>query len=150
MDVLQEILGIPHLTIERAEIQEQEIHLDVKLDTESALCPRCHQESRELHQHFVRVLRDLALSGKPCYLHVSTRRFWCPRCSLPFAEPLEFVEPYRNDTKRDEAHIDELVRQNNITYVEALEGLSDEVIEGIFLREATRRIPPDPFEGLRK
>ncbi len=150
MDILDEILGLPQLTIERTEVQATEIHLYVKLRTESAMCPHCHQECRELHQNSVRVIRDLPLSGRPCYLHVRIRRFWCPRCGLPVAEPLEWVEPYRNYTTRYEGHIYELVRQNNITSVEALEGLSYEVVEGIFLREATRRIPAEPFHGLRR
>jgi len=150
MDILQEILGLPQLTIERAEVQETEIHLYVKRQTESAICPQCRQECRDLHQNAVRVIRDLPLSGRRCYLHVHTRRFWCPRCALPVAEPLDWVEPYRNDTTRYQAHIYELVRQNNITYVETLEGLSYEVVERIFLREAHRRIPAEPFQGLRR
>jgi transposase len=150
MDILDEILGLPRLTIERTEVQATEIHLYGKLRTESAICPPCHQECRELHQNAGRVIRDLPLSGRPCSLHVRIRRFWCPRCGLPIVEPLEFVEPYRNDTTRYEGHIYELVRQNNITYVEALDGVSDEVVEGIFLREATRRIPAEPFQGLQR
>lgn len=150
MDILHEILGLPQLAIERAEVQEAEIHLYVKLQTESAICPQCHQECRDLHQNSVRVIRDLPLSGRRCYLHVRTRRFWCPRCGLPVAESLDFVEPYRNYTTRYEAHIYELVRQNTISYVEGFEGLSYEVVEGIFLREAHRRIPANPFQGLRK
>jgi transposase len=151
MDVLQDILGIPQIIIERAEIQEQEIHLYVKTCSESAICPLCHRASRELHQNnSVRVLRDLPLSGKPCYLHLSSRRFWCPDCGLPFAEPLDFVASHRSYTRRYEAHIYELVRQNNISYVETLEGLSYEVVERIFLREARHRISPEPFQGLRK
>lgn len=151
MDILRDILGIPQVTIERAEIQETEIHLYVKTCSESAICPLCHSVSRELHQNnSVRVIRDLPLSGKPCYLHVSSRRFWCAQCSLPFNEPLDFVDPYRSYTKRYEAHIYEFVRQNNISYVEVLEGLSYEVVERIFLREAKRRIAPEPFKGLRK
>jgi transposase len=151
MDVLRDILEIPQVTIEEVEIQEQEIHVYVKTCAESALCPLCHSASRELHQHnAVRVIRDLPLSGKPCYLHLSSRRFWCPDCGLPFAEPLDFVDPHRSYTKRYEGHIYELVRQNNISYVETLEGLSYDIVERIFFREATRRIPPAPFKGLRK
>ena len=151
MDVLREILGLPQVIIEDVEIQEQEIHVYVKTYSESARCPLCHRASRELHQHnAVRVIRDLPLSGKPCYLHLSSRRFWCSDCGLPFGEPLDFVDPHRSYTKRYEAHIYELVRQNNISYVETLEGLSYEIVERIFFREATGRIPPEPFKGLRK
>ena len=119
MDGLQEILGLPQLTIERAALQAQEIQLEVTRDTERAIGPRGPQESRERHPHFVRVLREVPLSGTPCDLQGSTGRVWCPRGRLPVAEPLEFVEPDRNDTKRDEAPRDALGRQKNITSVEA-------------------------------
>ena len=151
MDYLHMILGIPQLTIERVDIQETEIHLYVKTVSESEVCPNCHSTCHQVHQYnSVRVIRDLPLSGKPCYLHVSSRRFWCPHCNLPFAERLDFVESYRNFTKRYEAHIYELVRHNNISYVKELEGLSYEVVEGIFLKEAKERIPTEPFRNLRK
>jgi len=150
-DVLRDILGIPQVTIEDVEIQEKEIHVYVNTSAERAICPLCHRASRELHQHnSVRVIRDLPLSGKPCYLHLSSRRFWCPDCGLPFAEPLDFVEAHRSYTQRYEAHIYEFGRQNNISYVETLEGLSYEIVERIFLREATRRIPLEPLKGLQK
>ena len=113
MDGLQEILGLPQLTIERAALQAQEIQLEVTRDTERAMCPRGPQESRERHPHFVRVLREVPLRGTPCDLQGSTRRGWCPRGRLPV------VEPDRNDTKRDEAPRDALGRQKNITSVEA-------------------------------
>jgi transposase len=151
MDLLRDILGIPQVSIERVDIQEAEIHLYVKTWADVAICPLCHRASQELHQNnSVRVIKDLPLSGKPCYLHVSSRRFWCPTCSLPFNEPLDFVDPHRSYTRRYEAHIYELVRQNNISYVEGLEGLSYDVVERIFLREATRRIPSEPFDRLRR
>lgn len=151
MDVLHDILGIPQVMIERVAFQETEIHLYIKTYSESAICPLCHRASREIHQNnSVRVIRDLPLSGKPCYLHLSSRRFWCPQCSLPFNEPLDFVDPHRSYTRRYESHIYELVRQNNISYVDVLEGLSYEIVERIFFREATRRIPAAPFKGLRK
>ena len=145
------VLGIPQVTIERVEIKETEIHLHVKTVSKTEVCPNCHRPCQQIHQNNpVRVIRDLPLSGKQCYLHISSRRFWCPHCNLPFPEDLDFVDPYRNCTKRYEVHIYELVRQNNVSYVRALEGLSYEVVEGIFLREAKARIPLEPFENLRK
>ncbi len=150
MDILNEILGLPHLSIDEADLQNAEIHLHVDHCDESAICPRCHMESIELHQQYDRIIRDLPMSGKPCYLHVTTRRLWCSPCGLPFFEPLDWLDPYRSYTKRYEAHIYELVRHNNITFVETLEGLSYEVVEGIFLREANRRIPAEPFIGVQR
>jgi transposase len=148
MDIVHDLVGFPHLVIERAEVQETEIPLYVKLRTESAIGPQCHQEYRDRPQNAVRVIRDLALSGSACYRHVRRRRFWWARGGLSVAESLEFVEPHRNDTIRDEAHMDQLVRQTTITDVEAVEGLRYEVGERIFFREATRRIPADPVAEL--
>jgi transposase len=151
MNLLDDILGIPQVRIEHVDIHEAEIHVHVTTCSATAICPLCHKASQEIHQrNSVRVIRDLPLSGKRCYLHLSSRRFWCPTCNLPFTEPLDFVDPYRSYTTRYESQIYEFVRQNNISYVEGLEGLSYEVIERIFLREAARRIPADPFQGLRR
>ena len=61
MDILRDILGIPQLTIERVEMQETEIHLYVKLCSESAICPLCHKPSQEIHR-----LQTQAQEEKKC------------------------------------------------------------------------------------
>ena len=148
MDVLNTLLGLPQMTISAVESTDQEVHIHLAHTTESRSCPRCGQESTELHQNHARIVRDLPISGKTCYLHFTKRRFFCARCGGPFSEALDFVDPYRDYTKRYQEYIYRLVRENNISYVERIEGLSYEVAERIFLQQAQTRLPSKPFEGV--
>jgi transposase len=150
-EILQHILGLPQLRIEELMVHESHLDLHVFCDTECGICPRCQTASWELHEHLpVRVIRDLPLSGKACYLHFHRRRFWCPVCDQAFAEPVEWVEPYRHATCRYEAFLYERVRRNTVSAVAALEGLSYEQVEGAFLREVTRRLPEEPLRGVQR
>jgi transposase len=104
-----------------------------------------------VHEHLpVRVIRDLPLSGKACYLHLHRRRFWCPVCDRAFGEPIEWIDPYRHMTCRYAEFLYEHVRRNTVRAVAALEGLSYDQVEGAFLREVLRRLPSDPFRGVRR
>ena len=150
-ELLEQILGLPQLRIDRIEMQESRLDLHVRCDTECGICPRCHRASWEVHEHLpVRVIRDLPLSGKACYLHFHRRRFWCPVCDQAFAEPVEWVESYRHATCRYEEFLYERVRRTTISVVALLEGLSYDVVEGAFLREVTRRLPPEPLQGVQR
>lgn len=150
-EILQQILGLPQVRIDDVEMHETRIDLHVTCDTECGICPRCHRASWEVHEHLpVRVLRDLPLSGKACYLHFHRRRFWCPVCDQAFAEPVEWVDPYRHATCRYEAFLYERVRRNTVSVVAELEELSYDVVEGAFLREVTRRLPSDPLRGVTR
>jgi hypothetical protein len=44
----------------------------------------------------------------------------------------------------------EQVRRNTVSAVAALEGLSYDQVEGAFLREVIRRLPPEPLRGVRR
>jgi transposase len=150
-DILQHILGLPQLRIDEIEVQETRMDLHVQCDTECGICPRCHTGSWEVHEHLpVRVIRDLPLSGKACYLHVHRRRFWCPVGDQAFAEPIEWVEPYRHATCRYEALLYERVRRNTVSAVAGLEGLSYDQVEGAFLCEVVRRLPEEPLRGVQR
>jgi transposase len=150
-EIVQQILGLPQVRIDELAVQESRIDLHVQCDTECGICPRCQTASWDIHEHLpVRVLRDLPLSGKACYLHFHRRRFWCPVCDQAFAEPVEWVEPYRHATRRYEAFLYERVRRNTVSAVAILEGLSYDQVEGAFLREVARRLPEDPLRGVQR
>ena len=146
MEVLNTLLNLPQMTITAVESNDKEVHM--VHTTERRTCPQCGQESTELHQNHSRIVRDLPISGKTCYLHFTKRRFFCCQCGKPFSEGLDFVDPYRDYTKRYQDYIYRLVRENNISYVERLEGLSYEVVERIFLLEAKARLPSQPFNDV--
>lgn len=133
-----------------AEIINETITLDIQSTLKGANCPKCGAYCTELHENHPRMVRDLPISGKDCYLRFIRRRFFCPHCRNPFSEGLSFVNNYRDYTKRYESRIYHQVKENNITVVQRLEGLTYDQIESIFIAEARRHIPSAPFSNLKR
>jgi transposase len=69
----------------------------------SASCPYCGKESKKLHSHYERKLRDLPIAGKKTQIILSNRKMYCRNkdCShKTFSETFEFYEPNATMTKR--------------------------------------------------
>lgn len=148
--VLTQLLDIPNYIVVGVEISNDIITLDIQSILDSADCPYCKTYCTDLHENHPRIVRDLPISGKACYLRFTRRRFFCPRCRKPFSENLQFVQEYRDYTNRYQAWIFQQVRENNITAVVRSECLTYDQIESIFLFEAKNRIPTNPFMNLKR
>lgn len=149
-EILTQILDIPNYEVTNVEANDQKITLDIQSTMNGAKCPRCGKYSSELHENHPRIVRDLPISGKPCYLRFTKRRFFCSRCNTPFSEPLSFVKGHRDYTNRYQARIFHQVKENNITAVMRLENLTYEQVESIFFTEAKSCIPANPFANLKR
>ena len=149
-EVLTQILAIPNYKVVKIEITQDHIILDIQSTLNGAKCPGCGTHCTDLHENHPRIVRDLPISGKACYLRFVRRRFFCPHCRNPFSEPLEFVQEYRDYTNRYQAWIFQQVKENNIAAVMRSEGLTYDQIESIFLFEAKNRIPANPFANLKR
>lgn len=148
MDMLSEMLDLNGFKVRDIDAKDTELHLYLDSESETGVCPRCRQSSRQVRQWYRRVVRDLPISGKACYLHVGKRYFECRQCQATFPEPLDFAEPKRDDTTRYETSIFQQVRHTTATYVAEREGLTDKVVTRICVRQAKQRIPDAPFEGV--
>ncbi len=149
-EILTQLLSIPNYEVVGIEMTEDTITLDIESTLKGAKCPCCGAYSTNLHENLPRTVRDLPMSGKACYLRFVRRRFFCSQCSKPFSESLSFVQEHRDYTKRYQAWIFHQVKENNITAVQRLEGLTYDQIESIFLTEARARIPANPFADLKR
>jgi transposase len=149
-EVLTQLLAIPNYKVVGVEMTEDTINLDVQSTLKGAKCPRCGAYCTDLHENHPRTVRDLPISGKACYLRFVRRRFFCSHCKDPFSESLSFAGERRDYTKRYQAWIFHQVKENNITAVQRLEGLTYDQIESIFLVEARNRIPANPFANLKR
>jgi len=149
-EILTKILNIPNYEVVGVENSDEQITLDIQSTMKGAKCPRCKTYSSDLHENHPRIVRDLPVSGKACYLRFSRRRFLCPKCHDPFSEPLGFVKEHRDYTNRYQARIFHQVKENNITAVMRLECLTYEQVESIFLTEAKSYIPANPFASLKR
>ena len=149
-EILTQLLAIPNYTVVGVEMTEDTITLSIESTLEGRKCPRCGRYCADLHENHPRVVRDLPISGKICYLRFVRRRFFCPVCNKPFSEPLGFVQEHRDYTNRYQEQIFHQVRENNITSVQRFEDLTYDQIESIFLTEARERIPANPFANLKR
>lgn len=149
-EILTQLLSIPNYKVVGVEMADDTITLDIESTLDGAECPRCGTYCTDLHENHPRTVRDLPISGKACYLRFVRRRFFCSHCRDPFSESLSFVQERRDYTKRYQAWIFHQVKENNITAVQRLEGLTYDQIESIFLTEARERIPANPFANLKR
>jgi transposase len=140
-EVLTQLLAIPNYIVVGVEMTEDTVALSIESTLEGRKCPRCGRYCADLHENHPRVVRDLPISGKVCYLRLGRRRFFCPVCNKPFSESLGFVQEHRDYTNRYHERIFHQVRESNITSVQRFEALTYDQIESIFLTEARERIP---------
>ena len=149
-EILTQLLAIPNYRVVEVEMTEDTITLSIESTLEGKKCPRCGRYCTDLHENHPRVVRDLSISGKACYLCFFRRRFFCPVCNKPFSESLGFVQENRDYTNRYQERIFHQVRENNITSIQRFEALTYDQIESIFLTEAKERIPANPFANLKR
>ncbi len=143
--MLEQLLGLPHLTITGYELPDTTtVILDIKPTPQVALCPACGRPSADLHDYDdPRLIRDLSLSGRHCFLRLRGRRFECAQCSRPFTERLAWIDFGSTYTRRYESYVFELCRKNTLQYVSQLEDLGYDAVEGIFLRLRKKQSSPD-------
>jgi transposase len=97
---LTELLGLPGIDVEDYTELENEIILQVEVHAIKSICPRCLQESSNLHQNHWHFVRDLNLFNRTVILKVNRRQFKCHSCKKPFSEELDFMGARRRYTDR--------------------------------------------------
>lgn len=100
-EILEQILGIPNVKITNFKQNETEIHIYFEFTNESSFCPTCGKECDTIHVSTdEKVIRDIQILGKKCYLHFAHRRFYCGTCNKTFMERLSWLDSYGRITQR--------------------------------------------------
>lgn len=95
-------------------------------------CSHCGNPTDKLHQNRPILLRDLPTFGRPVYLQVPRRQFYCSDCQRYSTERLEFCDWERRHTQRYELNIYARVKQSNLEQIGREEGVSYDEIKCIF------------------
>ena len=99
--VLEQILGIPNVKITNFKQNEKEIHLYLEFTNDYAVCNVCGEKCNTMHaSKDEKVIRDIQILGKKCYLHFTHRRFYCSKCNKTFMERLSWLDSYGRITQR--------------------------------------------------
>lgn len=96
---------------------DKSIEVHVRAKKESAVCPRCGEESNKVHDSRKRIKRDIRLGIYQIYLVVHKRRFGCATCRKPFTETDSACGRYKRTTERFRDHVAKQACQRPITHV---------------------------------
>jgi transposase len=134
------LLGLPEFRVTRLEYHD---HLEMLLVfcspvDQVAACPSCGTLSFQLHESKQRLVRDLAVAGKPSYLVIEARRFKCQQCRKPFTEALRSIARLARYTRRYEQYLFEQCRGSTIQAICRQERLGYKAVEGVYFRLAAR------------
>ncbi|MBN8560194.1 MAG: transposase [Leptolyngbya sp. UWPOB_LEPTO1] len=126
--LLTQLLDIPGMAVEDYHNTDNALILEVRADRTRAVCPRCGQESTQLHQNHRHRVRDLSISQHRVFLTLNRRQFKCAECRKPFSEAFEFVGKRREYTDRFAEMIVQQVRHSDMHNVGVNHGLTDEQV----------------------
>ncbi len=133
---MTKILNLPGVIVEESLETESTIILSVTVNNKTAVCPRCGQTSRHLHQNKTHLVRDLPITNREVILKVNRRLFKCEGCKKNFSEILDFVEIRKNFTQRYAQSITEQVINSDINNVARNNKLTDEQVESMVMAAA--------------
>lgn len=129
---LDYLLDLPGVKVETCTQIEGQIYFQLSVVASGIICPHCNNYTEELHQNRSILARDLSVFGRPVYLQVPRRQFYCPTCQRYSTEKLEFLDKKRRHTQRYEQNIYARVQKSSISQIGREEGLSYDEIKSIF------------------
>jgi len=129
---LDDLLDLPNVRIEGHTQTEGIITLKLEMISDGIVCPHCGIYTDQLHQNRPVLVRDLSIFGRPTYLYLPRRQFYCSECQKYSTETLEFVDGKRRHTQRYEEDIYQRVQVSNMEQVGREEGLKYDEIKGMF------------------
>jgi transposase len=139
--ILTELLDLPQVCVKNYQlVGSNQINVFIASTLEAALCPDCQQVSMAVHdQSEPQKLRDLPMWNRRCGLVYAPRRFKCATCQDTFVERVAWREPGFNYTVRYEQAVYQRTRREPIAQIAQDEGLSEDIIQGIFERWAKKQ-----------
>ncbi|BCL37335.1 transposase family protein [Nostoc sp. MS1] len=128
---LTNLLDLQGVQVESKDISEEAIVFNLTISAKGMYCPHSHY-TEELHQVRPILVRDLAAFGKPVYLNLPRRQFYCRICQRYFTEHLDFIDYRRKYTQRYEVSIYSQVNNLGVEQVSQQEKLNIEQVKNIF------------------
>lgn len=129
---IEYLLDLPGIRVETCTQVEGKIFLGLRILSEAIVCHHCKKSTEKLHQNRPILVRDLPVFGRPVYLKIPRRQFYCPSCQRYPTERIDFLDVKRRHTQRYEQNIYERVQQSSMEQIVREEGLSYDEVKGIF------------------
>jgi transposase len=130
---LNDILNLRQFNALSVCVEHGEVLIHGELQETDKTCPACGKEAQKPHQYYEKRVRHLAFANQPTYL-VFERKDWICACGKVFLERLSFQDLRAKCTTAYEEWIYQQVAKQDISAVAAQEGLSWDIVEGIFFK----------------
>lgn len=129
---LEDLLDLPNVRVESYSQLEGSVTLKLEMLSDEILCPHCGHPTDHLHQNRPVLVRDLPIFGRPTYLYVPRRQFYCSECQKYRTEKLDFVDWKRRHSRRYEENVYQRVQSSSMEQIGREEGLKYDEIKGMF------------------
>jgi len=150
-EIYEEILGIKELQVNQVIVSSQQIEVYCGLKLAESYCPCCLKKCHFVKQRYTRKVRDLSISGKEVYLHLTTRQFVCKSCNRHFYERLNFIDSKESVTIRYAQRLYDLCQGIELQYVVVRENLCWQTVNRIFQTYANKALSENrSFEKVRR
>lgn len=132
LNFYEKIVGLPNLEITAVEESITKLVLYGHFKKTHSLCPTCLQPTGKINQLDVRKVRDLKISGREVWLHISVPQFYCVTCHRYFFSHPEWMMPGKSYTRRQAKWIFEMCEKQAFTQVAALENMQVKTVNRLF------------------
>jgi transposase len=136
-------LDIPNVKVLKVELIRDEIHIIVESTVTSTACRKCGKPLTTPFGHDrERVLRHLAILGRPTFIHIRPLRFECTTCrgNPTTTQRLSWYDSRSPHTRAYEDYLLLQRRHSTVADVELKEGVGYEAILGMLERRLAKRV----------
>lgn len=92
---------------------EEIVRIGLNSSRKTGKCPKCKKRSKVVETEYERIIRDVDLAQRKCYLRFKEKKVRCS-CGYRGMEELDFVSKSRRVTKRMEAFVVTLCKETTI------------------------------------
>ena len=90
--------GLEEVNITKSEEIEGDLHLHIELPVKVHRCPKCGEQTSDIHDYYTQKVKHLKMFERTSYLFYRKRRYKCT-CGKRFSESNKIVERYQRHTK---------------------------------------------------
>ena len=148
-DFIKKALGIKEIHVTGYHMNEKRLVVFAELLIKVSKCKRCGEISRSINQYISRSVKHLPIFGRECEIAFDEYQFECPKCGLTWIGELEFLDSNRLYTKKYEEQVFKLCEMDSFEKVARIEGLTYEIVEGVYKKVAKEKLSKQKEEVVR-
>lgn len=138
LTLYEDLVRLSGLKIQRIEPKERRIDIYGEVDEGVQACPTCGHPTDIVRQYTTREIRDLDISGRHVWLHLSMKQYECSSCNRYFTQRLSWADSGKSYTKRQAKFIFEMCEYQPYTQVGAIADMNAKCVERLYLDYAAK------------